>query len=338
MLEVRAVSATMVLKTPFHIAHGSSTYRENVFLQIKYDNKISYGEAAIVPYYNVTKELIMEDLKRTIKSAMIKRGQILEVVDLFSYSMSACAYTTAMLGLQEPKISAEENSNEKRSSFTIAYTPDTQSLLDAIEHCGFSTIKLKAGFFDDVERIKLIRDRFPEIRIRLDANQGWSFKQACSNIEQLRDQRIELIEEPIAGSPQELNILSSISDIPIILDETVQTPDDLKRYADCVSGIVVKIAKSGGPQAARQLILQAKEHNLDVLLSCMVESSLAVGTALSLEPLCRWVDLDGPLLILDDLFTGLSYVNELPVLSQKGLRPSQRLLDLFAKTMPFIQE
>lgn len=338
MLEVRAVSATMALKTPFHIAHGSSSHRENVFLQIKFENTISYGEAAVVPYYGVTKEHILDDLKRTITPAMIKSNQTLEVVDLFSHSMSACAYTTAMLGLQDPKVNKQEKFYERGSSFTIAYTPDMQNMLEAVAHCGFSTIKLKAGFSDDVERIKLIRERFPELSIRLDANQGWSFKQACSIIEQLQDQNIELIEEPIAGSPQELKILSSISDIPIILDETVQTSDDLKRYAKSVSGIVVKIAKSGGPQAARRLILQAKEHNLAVLLSCMVESSLAVGTALTLEPLCRWVDLDGPLLILDDLFTGLSYVDELPVLSLEGLAPSQRLLDLFSKTMPFIQE
>lgn len=338
MLEVRAVPAKLILKTPFHIAHGSSSYRKNVFLQIKVDDQITYGEAAVVPYYGVTKEQILDDLKRTITASMIKDNQTLEVVDLFSHSMSACAYTTAMLSLQDSKASKEERIYTRGSSFTIAYTQNSKGLLDAIAHCGFSTIKLKAGFSDDLDRIKMIRDHFPDIRIRLDANQGWSFKDACTIIEQLRDQRIELIEEPIAGSPEELKTLSSISDIPIILDETVQTFDDLKRYAESVAGIVVKIAKSGGPQAARQLILQAQEHKLDVLLSCMVESSLAVSAALTLEPLSRWVDLDGPLLVSDDLFTGLTYVNELPVGSVGDLTPSQRLLDLFSAAKPFIQE
>ncbi|MDN5334108.1 MAG: L-Ala-D/L-Glu epimerase [Sphaerochaeta sp.] len=338
MLEVTAVPAKLMLKTPFHIAHGSSPYRENVFLQIKTDKKTAYGEAAVVPYYGVTKEQILEDLKRTITPEMIQENQTLEVVDSFSYTMSACAYTTAMLGLQEKNHSQTKRDYTRGSSFTIAYTSDMQRMMDAIASCGFSTIKLKAGFPDDVQRIKLIRERFPDIHIRLDANQGWSFKEACSIITQLEDLSIELIEEPIAGSADQLRTLSSLSDIPIILDETVQTIDDLERYADSIAGIVVKLAKSGGPQAAKRLIQAAEKHTLDVLLSCMVESSLAVTSALSLEPLCRWIDLDGPLLLAEDPFTGLTYRNELPVGSLQELTPSPKLRELFSSTPPFIME
>ena len=337
MIEVRAVPAKLMLKTPFHIAHGSSDYRENVFLQIKTDKKTVYGEAAVVPYYGVTKEDILEDLRRTITSKMIRENQTLDVVDSFSYTMSACAYTTAMLGLQENQIQ-KESSYTRGSSFTIAYTSDMERMLEAIAHCGFSTIKLKAGFPDDVQRIKLIRNSFPTLKIRLDANQGWSFTEAQSIIEQLQDLSIELIEEPIAGSPEELKALSSLSAIPIILDETVQNLDDLKRYAGCVSGIVVKIAKSGGPQAAKKLIQEAQHYHLDVLLSCMVESSLAVASALTLEPLCKWIDLDGPMLLAEDLFTGLTYRNELPVGELQELTPSPTLTELFASTPPFILE
>ncbi|MCW4012626.1 MAG: hypothetical protein NWF07_06500, partial [Candidatus Bathyarchaeota archaeon] len=155
---------------------------------------------------------------------------------------------------------------------------------------------------------------------------------------QLQDQHIELIEEPIAGSPEELQALSSLSNIPIILDETVQNLDDLKRYAASVAGIVVKIAKSGGPQAARKLIQEAQQYHLDVLLSCMVESSLAVASALTLEPLCKWIDLDGPMLLADDPFSGLTYRNELPVGGLQDLTPSSKLLELFESTPPFILE
>jgi o-succinylbenzoate synthase len=338
MLEVTAVPAKLMLKTPFHIAHGSSDYRENVFLQMKTDNKTAYGEAAVVPYYGVTKEQILEDLQRTITPEMIRENQTLDVVDSFSYTMSACAYTTAMLGLQEKAPSQTKRNYTRGSSFTIAYTSDMQRMMEAIAHCGFSTIKLKAGFPDDVQRIKLIRERFPDLRIRLDANQGWSFAEACSIIEQLQDQNIELIEEPIAGSPEELKVLSSLSDIPIILDETVQNLDDLTRYAGSASGIVVKTAKSGGPQAAKRLIQEAEKHSLDVLLSCMVESSLAVTSALTLEPLCKWIDLDGPMLLADDPFSGLTYKNELPEGTLQELTPSPRLLELFASTPPFILE
>jgi hypothetical protein len=70
----------------------------------------------------------------------------------------------------------------------------------------------------------------------------------------------------------------------------------------------------------------------------MVESSLAVTSALTLEPLCKWIDLDGPILLADDPFSGLTYKNELPFGALQELTPSPRLLELFASTPPFFLE
>lgn len=343
MLRVAAIPRKLLLQNPFHIAHGSSDYRENIFLQIIHDTKVAYGEAAVVPYYGITGEQILEDLKRTIQPEMILKREALSTVGRFSHSMSACAYTSAIQGLLVQGSGHIEGDligkrYQRGSSFTIAYQPDVQKMLDSIQTCGFSTIKLKAGFKDDVQRIHRIRERFPDLTIRLDANQGWTFEQACKIISELNTLHIELIEEPIKGTVEQLRILSELGDIPILLDETVQTVEDLKKFAPSVAGIVVKLAKSGGPQAARVLIEEAKQLGLEVLLSCMIESSLGIAHALTLEPLCKWIDLDAPMLLAEDVFSGLTYQDELPRCSISSLVPCDGLLQAFASAKPFIEE
>lgn len=343
MLRVTAIPRKLLLQNPFHIAHGSSDYRENVFLQIIHDTNVAYGEAAVVPYYGVTKEQILEDLKRTIKAEMILKREALTAITRFSHSMSACAYTSAIQALvmqqSGPALAGSlEKQYQRGSSFTISYQADVQKMLDSIQTCGFSTIKLKAGFSDDVQRIRLIRQHFPDLVIRLDANQGWNFEQACKIISELNTLNIELIEEPIKGTVDQIRMLSELSEIPILLDETVQNAEDLRRYAPSVSGIVVKLAKSGGPQAARVLIEEAKKLGLEVMLSCMIESSLGIAHALTLEPFCKWIDLDAPTLLAEDVFSGLTYQDELPRCSISSLVPSDGLLQAFAMARPFIEE
>ncbi len=328
MNTLQVATVTLLLKTPFHIAHGSSDYRENVFLRLHVDGRTAYGEAAVVPYYGVSKEAIIEDLllhgQQAVQSMQSGHRESLP----FRYSMSRSAFCSCRWAWEHQE---EPQPSKSGTSYTIAYTKDYDQLLASIDACGFSTIKLKAGFPDDVFRIKLIRNAFPSLSIRLDANQGWSFQDACTIIEQLSDLSISLIEEPISGSPEQLAYLSKLSTIPILLDETVQTSEDIRRYAFSVSGIVVKLAKSGGPYAARESIRLANELGLQVMLSCMIESSLGVLPALYLAPLCTWIDLDAPLLLREDVVTPIRYEDGVPHGSFATMEPGVALLDAFER-------
>ena len=338
MTEIKIITAKLFLKSPFHIAHGSYDFRENVFLQITSEGKHAYGEAPVVPYYGVTKEEIQEDLKQHITKSMIVQRQTLEILNHFDHSMSACAYSSAIQELQKQEGLSTNLKKNSNSSFTIAYSEDMVKMLENIRSCGFSTIKLKAGFPDDIDRIRHIRKSFPTIKIRLDANQGWSFEQACRVIEQLQDLEIELIEEPIKGTPEQLHKLSQLSDIPILLDETIQNAEDLPAFRDCISGIVVKLAKSGGMQASKVLMEKAQAQGLEIMLSSMVESSLGIANALPLVSFCKWIDLDAPKLLSEDVFSGISYREEMPVLSSGGLVPSDALLEKFSQTKALVLE
>ncbi|MBC8452224.1 MAG: dipeptide epimerase, partial [Spirochaetes bacterium] len=201
--------------------------------------------------------------------------------------------------------------------------------------------KIKAGIPGDIERIRRIRELLPEVLIRVDANQGWSLKEAPGKIAALERLGVECIEEPSAGTPRELEELARKADVPIILDESVRDIDHLRRYiaeAPSISGIVVKIAKTGGPAAALSLINAARYAGLQIMLSSMVESSLGIGAALPLAPLCTWIDLDAPLLLADNPFTGLSYPDEIPTIRAGGLQLSPELNSFIETLPPFYEE
>jgi L-alanine-DL-glutamate epimerase-like enolase superfamily enzyme len=93
----------------------------------------------------------------------------------------------------------------------------------------------------------------------------------------------------------------------LFVDESIRTSADILAHQGLVEGIVVKLAKSGGIRAALRQITLARALGLEVMLSCMIESSVAVTAAAQIAPLAQWVDLDGPLLIANDPFEGVSY-------------------------------
>ncbi len=346
MVEIRAGVLRLPLKNPFHIAHGSSEYRENVFLRISADGYTAYGEAALVPYYGLDAEQIIEDLKQHLTREMVHTENPLSFVPRFIHPVSACAYSSALLALRAKREQRHErellgcpvSGETAASSITIGYTSDTEQMLQSIADEGFPAVKLKAGFPDDLERVALIRRHFPALRIRIDANQGWTMERAVQMIRALEPMDIELIEEPVKGTPDQLAELSRLSSIPIVLDESIQTVEHLKAYAHAVSGVVVKLAKSGGPHAARRLIQDSQRLGLKVMLSCMVESSLAVSAALAVAPLCRWLDLDAPRLLSFDPFTPVRYQDGIPEASLRTIEPSREVSDMFESTESVVLE
>jgi L-Ala-D/L-Glu epimerase len=99
--------------------------------------------------------------------------------------------------------------------------------------------------------------------------------------------------------------LTQNSPLPIIADESVQTIDDIKKVHEVYSGINIKLMKCGGLRAAYAMILMARALDMKVMIGCMTETSCAVTAAAQLSPLVDWADLDGNLLIENDIFSGI---------------------------------
>jgi L-alanine-DL-glutamate epimerase-like enolase superfamily enzyme len=155
---------------------------------------------------------------------------------------------------------------------------------------GFAVLKLKVGVdaAGDVDRVRAVRDAVgPEPRIRLDANQGWTPREAVRVIRGIEDAGldVELVEQPVpAWDLDGLAWVSERVELPVLADEAVYGVRDLvavirRRAADMVN---VKLAKCGGLAPARVLLSLAEEHGIGTLVGSMMESPIGVGAAASL--------------------------------------------------------
>jgi L-alanine-DL-glutamate epimerase-like enolase superfamily enzyme len=339
------------LANPFRIAHGTYSYRESVFLRLDVEGAAGLGEAPIVPYYGISTEDVEADLAQGMKSAAtmaavelacrVPAGSDLagmpELAGLhFRYPVSRSAFQGALLSLRAKRlgedlpavlgIGVEKASPVPPTSFTVAYHDDPAEILRIAKASGFRRLKVKAGIPGDIDRITYLREHLPEAIIRVDANQGWSMEEAPGKLADLERLGIELVEEPIAGSPADFESLASGTSLPVILDESARDAEQVRRFAQqapSVAGIVVKTAKNGGPLASLALARAAREAGMRVMVSCMVETSLGVSAALAIAPLCAWCDLDAPLLIANDPFTGLEYNDGIPRIAAGGLKASE---------------
>jgi len=306
---------TLELRTTFRVAHGASDVRNNVLVYL--DDGV--GEAAAVPYYGETQEGIIEYLKSVpdlgddpfdLDAVLAKRpagsraarSAIDEALhDLWGKKLGQPLYK--LFGLNP--------TNLPLTSFTIGMD-EPEVMAEQAKESGYPILKIKLGSDDDEARVKAIR-KATSAKLRVDANAGWSREQALQIIPRLAEYDLEFIEQPLAVDDVEgyfwlkerLNGLRVHA--MIFADETAKNSHDVAKLAGAVDGVVVKTMKSEGIRDALRMIHTARAHDMQIMLSCMVESSVGVTAAAHLAPLCDYADLDGPLLIKNDPYDGLKY-------------------------------
>jgi L-alanine-DL-glutamate epimerase-like enolase superfamily enzyme len=145
----------------------------------------------------------------------------------------------------------------------------------------------------------------------VDVNQGWKDKQeALELIHWLKGKGVVFIEQPF---PRE-NIddhawLTENSPLPVIGDEAVQRLNDLTKLKSVYSGVNIKLMKCTGLREALKMIHYARAIGMTVMLGCMTETSCGISAASQLSPMVDFADLDGNLLISNDVFDGVKVVN-----------------------------
>jgi L-alanine-DL-glutamate epimerase-like enolase superfamily enzyme len=306
---------TLELKTTFRVAHGASDQRYNVLVYL--DDGV--GEAAAVPYYGETQQGIIEYLKnvpdlgdnpfdldailaRRPAGSRAARSAIDEALhDLWGKKLGQPLYK--LFGLNP--------TNLPLTSFTIGMD-EPEAMAEQAKASGHPILKVKLGSEKDEQILAAIR-KVTDAKLRADANAGWSREQALKKIPRLLDYDLEFIEQPLAVDDVEgffwlkEKLLQQKVTIPIFADETAKTSRDVAKLAGAIDGVVVKTMKSEGIREALRMIHTARAHDMQIMLSCMVESSVGVTAAAHLAPLCDYADLDGPLLIRNDPYRGLEY-------------------------------
>ena len=174
----------------------------------------------------------------------------------------------------------------------------------------FRRLKLKLGGGDglDVERVRAVR-RVTELPLQVDVNEWWSVDEALEALPQLGALGVEYCEQPLRADDQGGRLLRERSPIPIFVDEDCHTLADVAGCAEIAHGINIKLSKSGGIREAVRMAHAARALGLGVMLGCMLESGLSTAAGCCVAPLCDHVDLDGNLLLREDPWPGVAFVD-----------------------------
>ena len=244
----------------------------------------------------------------------------LALLDWFAKSQELPAYR--LLGqVERPRCA---------SAFTIAIESADRMIEKAAAVSCFPILKVKLGTETELGRdedlliMREIRALAPTARLIVDANCAWEPDETIQKAKQLRDLGVEFIEQPLR--PDEDNKMASLytdSALPLVADESVQTPNDVFRLRSRFHGINVKLVKCGGVTPALRMIESARACGMSVQTGCMIESSVCIAAALHLGR-ADYYDLDGAALTSNDPFEGVTFKNGLIEVSDfpgLGVRP-----------------
>ena len=190
----------------------------------------------------------------------------------------------------------------------------------------YRRLKLKLGGGDglDVERVRAVRG-VTDLPLMVDVNEWWSLEEALDALPQLAEIGVEYCEQPLRAGDAGGRELKGRSPIPIYVDEDCHTLADVETCSAIAHGINIKLAKSGGIREAIRMAHAARALRMGVMLGCMLESGLGIAAGCCVAPLCDHIDLDGNLLLRDDPWPGVAFVDGVQVPSlEPGLGVAAR--------------
>ena len=334
----------LLLQHQFTVSGCSRSQTPDVLITLSHDGVTGYGEASMPPYLGESIDSVINFLSQVDLSTFTDP---LQTDDILSYVMHLDEQTTfshlpgrdghnfaakaaidialhdlqgRLLGQPLWRLFGLNPSRCTYTTYTIGIdTPDVVRQKVREVEGRFGRLKVKVGVPGDRELIRAIRS-VTDVPLTVDANQGWSSPaQALDEIDWLRSQGVIMVEQPLPKDHlDDLRRVTEASPLPIILDESVQGPQDVERLVGCCHGINIKLMKCGGLAPARLMIQMARLHGMQVMLGCMTETSCAVTAAAQLAPYADYLDLDGHLLISNDPFSDGMQVIDGRVTLQQG--------------------
>ena len=214
-----------------------------------------------------------------------------------------------LLGLEKPTVA---------TSVTIGLNPVEvikERVPEILTRTRARALKIKLGNPEGIEADKASYEAAREasapfkVKLRADANGGWSPKSAVSMMKWLADRGCGYVEQPlVAGEEEALPEVYAKRTLPLFLDESVRTSHDVPKVADRCDGVNLKLMKTGGITEALRLVATARAHNLKTMIGCMGESSIAIAAGASIGALFDHIDLDSHLNLHPDPAEGLKMV------------------------------
>lgn len=310
------------LRHAFNLAKNQRTTTPGVQVRIEYDGLVGYGEASMPPYLGESVQSVCDflskvDLSQFSPFDMEEIHAYLETIAPNNRAAKASVdialhdLTGKIMNQPWYKIWGLNPETTPNTSITISYQNDPEEMRREIEETeGFKVVKVKMGVGHDKEIVEELR-KVSDVPICVDANQGWSDKQhALEMCEWLSEQNCLFVEQPMPKEQHEDTAwVRERSPLPLIADESLQRLGDVKRMSEAFDGINIKLMKSTGLHEAYKMAVLARALGMKVMLGCMTETSCAVTAAAQLSPMVDYADLDGNLLIANDIFDGIKIID-----------------------------
>ena len=305
MLTLAARIETFALRQRFTISRGSKT--ETVVVTVELSDGMHRGRGECGP--NIRYDETAERVAAAINSMAAPIAGGLDRVELQqamppSAARNAidCAFwdlqakqtgrpVWALAGLPQPA--------PIETAFTLSADTPAAMAEAARVNAARSLLKLKLTGAGDLERVRAVRQGAPESRLIVDANEAWTADDFSALAAELADVGVEMIEQPLPADGDAV-LATLVHPIPICADESCRDHTSVAALADRYDMINIKLDKTGGLTDALATAAAARVAGLDIMVGCMVGTSLAMAPALLVAQGANVVDLDGPLLLAED--------------------------------------
>ncbi|MEX0937720.1 MAG: dipeptide epimerase [Pirellulales bacterium] len=314
----------LALRHAFTIARGTTHVQRTLVVELSDGVHSGYGEAPETDYYGATIEAItaaldsarakIEAIEPSEDGTITWPADFWQAMqpDLASQPFAQCALDQAAhdlwgkrLGQPVYRLWGLLPEHRPPTDYTIGIDELDKMIAKLREMPDFPVYKIKLGTPHDVEIVRQLRQHTDAI-FRVDANCGWSADEAIEKSRQLAELNVQFIEQPLP--PEDTDGMRRVyaeTSLPVIADESCIAEPDVAKCAEYFHGVNVKLVKCGGMTPARRMIDEARSLGLRTMVGCMTESTVGISAIAQLLPLLDYVDMDGPLLLAEDVASGV---------------------------------
>jgi L-Ala-D/L-Glu epimerase len=286
----------------FIIARGAKTHVDVVVVEAREGETIGRGEGTPIYYKGESAQSCVDQIAalpagidRAAVQHLLPHGAARNAVDCALWDLAARQAGVPLwhlAGLPDPQPLV--------TAMTVSLgTPEKMEADAAALSQKTSLLKLKLAGEGDADRVAAVRRGAPLSQIIVDANEAWTGRDVGAEAAVLAGFGVEMIEQPVKAGEDHL-LDGVVSPLPFVADESCQDRADLARLQGRYAGINIKLDKAGGLTEGIALAAEARSMGFDVMIGCMLSTSLGIAPAFLLGAGARWVDLDGALLLAED--------------------------------------
>ena len=319
-MRIEVTADVFRLAQVFTISRGSRTEAKVLTVRISDGGAVGMGECVPYARYGETLESVTAQIEGL--SGRVTRANLYDVLpagaprnavdcalwDLEAKQSGRAVWELAGLAPLKPEITA----------YTLSLDTPEAMQRQAAEHAFRPLLKIKLGTPDDMPRLEAVRAGAPDSTIIVDANEGWSADVYADLAPHLVRLGVALVEQPLPAGDDEA-LIGMARPVPVCADESCHDRGSLPSLKGKYDVVNIKLDKAGGLTEALALRAEALAQGYDVMVGCMVGSSLAMAPAVLVAQGMPYVDLDGPLLLAEDRAEPLKF-------DAAGVHPAARAL------------